>query len=71
MTQTAAPVLQNERADILDILRGFALLGVMLDNLFGSRSLVLVPLVLCHYLSWPYWFLFLVGLRRRPSNQKI
>ena len=35
MTQTASPVLQNERADILDILRGFALLGVMLDNLFG------------------------------------
>ena len=35
MTQTPSPVLQNERADILDILRGFALLGVMLDNLFG------------------------------------
>ena len=34
-TQTALPVLQNERSDILDILRGFALLGVMLDNLFG------------------------------------
>ncbi len=31
----ATPVLQNERADILDVLRGFALLGVMLDNLFG------------------------------------
>lgn len=30
-----SPVLQNERADILDILRGLALLGVMLDNLFG------------------------------------
>ena len=53
MTQTATPVLQNERADILDLLRDFALL------------------VLCHYLSWPYWFLFLVGLRGRPSNQKI
>ncbi|MEP6713196.1 MAG: hypothetical protein ABJA37_12300, partial [Ferruginibacter sp.] len=35
MSHTASPVLQNERADILDILRGFALLGVMLDNLFG------------------------------------
>jgi len=37
MTQTATPVLQNERADILDLLRDFALLGFMLDNLFGSR----------------------------------
>ncbi len=35
MSLTASPVLQNERSDILDILRGFALLGVMLDNLFG------------------------------------
>jgi len=35
MRQSPSPVLQNERADILDILRGVALLGVMLDNLFG------------------------------------
>jgi len=35
MPQSSSPVLQNERADILDILRGVALLGVMLDNLFG------------------------------------
>ncbi|HEX4876233.1 MAG TPA: hypothetical protein VFV31_06140, partial [Chitinophagaceae bacterium] len=35
MPQAASPVLQNERTDILDILRGFALLGVMIDNLFG------------------------------------
>lgn len=35
MQNSASPVLQNERSDILDILRGFALLGVMLDNLFG------------------------------------
>src|SRR5215207_3843161 len=35
MTKTALPVSQNERADILDVLRGFALFGVMLDNLFG------------------------------------
>jgi len=35
MTQSPLPVLQNERADIFDILRGLALLGVMLDNLFG------------------------------------
>src|SRR6185295_1025161 len=34
-TQKALPVSVNERADILDVLRGFALLGVMLDNLMG------------------------------------
>src|SRR4030095_10100002 len=34
-TQTALPVLQNEISDILDVLRGFALLGVLLDNIFG------------------------------------
>ena len=33
--QTALPVLQNERSDILDVLRGFALFGVLLDNIFG------------------------------------
>lgn len=31
----ATPVLQKDRSDILDVLRGFALLGVMMDNLFG------------------------------------
>ena len=35
MSKQAIPVLQNERADILDVLRGFALLGVLLDNIFG------------------------------------
>ena len=35
MSNQATPVLQTERADILDVLRGFALLGVLLDNLFG------------------------------------
>ena len=34
-TQKALPVSLNERADILDVLRGFALLGVLLDNIFG------------------------------------
>jgi len=34
-TQSALPVLQTERSDILDSLRGFALLGVLLDNIFG------------------------------------
>lgn len=31
----ASPVSLTERADILDVLRGFALLGVLLDNIFG------------------------------------
>ncbi len=35
MSNSAAPVLQNERADILDALRGFAILGIFLDNVFG------------------------------------
>ena len=34
-TQHVLPVSLNERADILDVLRGFALLGVLLDNTFG------------------------------------
>lgn len=29
------PILQSERSDILDVLRGFALLGVLLDNVMG------------------------------------
>jgi len=33
--QLATPVSSSERADILDVLRGFALLGVLLDNLFA------------------------------------
>ena len=33
--QVAMPVSQAERFPLLDILRGFALLGVLLDNLFG------------------------------------
>ncbi|MEO5947132.1 MAG: DUF418 domain-containing protein [Chitinophagaceae bacterium] len=35
MPQSPSPILQNERSEILDILRGLALLGVLLDNLFG------------------------------------
>jgi len=34
-TQPVLPVSLTERADILDTLRGFALLGVLLDNLVG------------------------------------
>src|SRR6187549_368257 len=32
---TAVPISVQERADILDVLRGLALLGVLLDNIFG------------------------------------
>ncbi len=32
---TSSPILKNERSDILDVLRGFALLGVLMDNSFG------------------------------------
>jgi uncharacterized protein len=34
-TQRALPVDLSERSDILDILRGFALFGVLMDNVFG------------------------------------
>jgi len=34
-TKQAMPISLTERSDILDILRGFALLGVLLDNVFG------------------------------------
>jgi len=33
--QPAAPIGLSERSDILDILRGFALFGVLMDNIFG------------------------------------
>jgi len=33
MTQTAAPVLQKERIDILDSLRGVAILSILLMNI--------------------------------------
>ena len=35
MLSQPIPVSQNERADILDILRGFALVGVLFDNIVG------------------------------------
>ena len=34
-SQTSLPVSLSERSDILDVLRGFALFGVLMDNLFG------------------------------------
>ncbi|MFN5476718.1 MAG: hypothetical protein ACK484_09040 [Sphingobacteriales bacterium] len=33
--KATTPIPLTERYQILDVLRGFALLGVMLDNLFG------------------------------------
>lgn len=35
---TASPLQLTERADILDSLRGFALLGVLLDNLLALQD---------------------------------
>ncbi|HUR65106.1 MAG TPA: DUF418 domain-containing protein [Chitinophagaceae bacterium] len=43
MRQDATPVLGNERADILDVLRGFALFGVLLDNIFGFTGWGFLP----------------------------
>ncbi|TAL43472.1 MAG: DUF418 domain-containing protein, partial [Chitinophagaceae bacterium] len=34
-TQQAMPVSLTDRSDILDVLRGFALFGVLTDNIFG------------------------------------
>jgi uncharacterized protein len=34
-TTTSMPVNISERSDILDVLRGFAILGILLDNIFG------------------------------------
>ena len=38
MTQTAAPVLQKERIDIIDSLRGVAILGILLMNIPGFSA---------------------------------
>jgi len=35
MSTASAPVLQKERFDILDVLRGFALLGILVNNIRG------------------------------------
>ena len=40
MENRALPIALNERADILDVLRGFALFGVLLDNLYGLTGWV-------------------------------
>ena len=41
--QASQPVAAHERAAILDVLRGFALLGVMMDNLFGFSGWGFLP----------------------------
>ncbi|MFT3681650.1 MAG: DUF418 domain-containing protein [Ferruginibacter sp.] len=41
MTDTAAPVLQKERIDIIDSLRGFAILGILLMNIPGFAYAVM------------------------------
>ena len=54
MSKQAIPVLQNERADILDVLRGFALLGVLLDNIFGFTGWGFLTLSMREALpTWP------------------
>jgi len=54
MSIQAIPVLQNERADILDVLRGFALLGVLLDNIFGFTGWGFLTLSMREALpTWP------------------
>ena len=35
MTETAVPVLQKQRIDIIDSLRGVAILGILLMNIPG------------------------------------
>jgi uncharacterized protein len=35
MKNQPSPTLQNDRADILDVIRGFAILGIFMDNLFA------------------------------------
>ena len=53
-TQVALPVVQNERSDILDVLRGFALFGVLLDNIFGFTGWGFLTLSMRETLStWP------------------
>ncbi|MEP7255386.1 MAG: DUF418 domain-containing protein [Ferruginibacter sp.] len=41
MSHSASPLLQKERTDIIDILRGFALLGVLIANLEGFITFAL------------------------------
>ncbi len=40
---SATPVLKEERSDILDVLRGFALLGILVNNIRGFSGYVYLP----------------------------
>jgi uncharacterized protein len=42
-TQRALPVSLADRSDILDVLRGFALLGILLDNIFAFTGWAFLP----------------------------
>jgi uncharacterized protein len=49
-----SPVSLSERSDILDVLRGFALLGVLLDNIFGFTGWGFMTMAQREALStWP------------------
>ena len=43
MQNPSLPVGTGERSNLLDALRGFALLGVMMDNLFGFSGWAFLP----------------------------
>jgi uncharacterized membrane protein YeiB len=41
--QTMRPVSKSERIDILDILRGFAIFGILAVNIYGMSSPNFLP----------------------------
>jgi len=70
MSQTASPVLQKERIHILDSLRGFAILGILLMNIpaFGLPGITGDPSVLnenqVNFNTWYYVSLIPDGTQR-------
>ena len=65
-TQTAFPVLQTERSDILDVLRGFALLGVLLDNIFGFTGWGFLTQSMREALpTWPGLYKYFISYKSR------
>jgi uncharacterized protein len=54
MSATTLPVPQTERAQILDVLRGFAILGILLDNMFAYTGYFFLPFEKMQALpTWP------------------